>query len=447
MAKDMPADPMMVRCYRYLMTSLSLILPYYLARRAKKGKETNRSLNERRGLYQTPLPKADQRIWLHAVSVGEASAALSLADALQKADPDQKMCFIFTTGTVTAARMIQEKAGDLVYQHLYAPFDAPAIVTRFFDHCQPDFGVIFESDFWPMMMITAHQRHIPLYLASAQMSDTSVAQWQKYPSLANAIFAPVKTGFMTDEKQAQIFAKMGLLQTQITGTLKQPSYVARQTPFAKELRQIAGDKWLILAASTHPSEEQQILAVSAYLHAKDIDHLLVIAPRHPDRADEVARLCGTIAGGAKRRSHGALPEASDSLYLCDSLGEMPSLYQAADIVWLGASFSGRGGHNPLEAASYGKPILCGPSQFKNQYEFDQLHEKGVCITTSQTAHTAQIICDVMQDDDRRAVIAKAGKSYATKARKRAGIVAKQISSDQSLPDQNLPDQNLKGQRS
>lgn len=435
MAKDMPAEPMLLRCYRYLMTSLSLILPYYLARRAKQGKETYRSQKERRGLYQTPPPKADRTIWLHAVSVGEASAALSLADALQKADPDHEMCFIFTTGTVTAARMIQEKTGDLLYHHLYAPFDAPAMVTRFFDHCQPDIGVIFESDFWPMMMITAHHRQIPLYLASAQMSDASVAQWQKYPSLANAIFAPVKAGFMTDAKQAQIFAKMGLLQTQITGTLKLPSYVARQTSFAKELRQIAGEKWLILAASTHPSEEQQILAVSAYLHAKGIDHLLVIAPRHLDRADEVARLCDAIAGGAKRRSQGALPAVDDSVYLCDSMGEMPSLYQAADIVWLGASFSGRGGHNPLEAASYGKPILCGPSQFKNQYEFDQLHEQGVCITTSQTAHTAQMICDVMQDDDRRAVIAKAGKAYASKARKRAGIVAKQILQDQMLEEQ------------
>lgn len=419
--------PLSLQLYRGLMTALLPVLPYYLGRRAKAGKEDSSRLDERFGKgYDAPVKlgkKTGAVIWLHGVSVGEVSAALALARALLTLDEDAH--FIITTGTSTAAAMTQKAGADLPLTHCYAPFDAPASVARFLAHYQPDFGVIFESDFWPTIMTSTHEAGIPLYLASAQMSDDSAKRWQKFPQLAHALFGPVAACFAHDEVQSAHFASLGIANTQTTGSLKLPNPAVKKTTFAKELIKAGDGRLILLGASTHAGEEAQILAISEHLRAQNIDHLLIIAPRHPDRGDTVA----SLMVDAKRRSHGAMPSPDDRLYLCDSLGDMASLYQAADIVWLGATFSGKGGHNPLEAASYGKPVICGPSQFKNQFEFDQLFERDVCHQISDASQSAHFIAALYADDERRKAIAKAGKAYAKKAAKRPLIVAKHILND------------------
>lgn len=415
--------PLSLQLYRTLMTALLPVLPMYLARRAKAGKEDSTRVDERFGKGYAPLPDASIRIWLHGVSVGEVSAALALARAMHTIDKDAH--FIITTGTNTAAALTQKAGTDLPVTHCYAPFDAPACVAQFLAHHQPDIGVIFESDFWPTLMTSTHEAGIPLYLASAQMSDDSAKRWQKFPQLARALFAPIAKCFAHDEAQCANFASLGMADTQSVGSLKLPRPVVAKTAFAKALIKAGKERLILLGASTHPGEEDQILTISEHLRAQNIDHLLIIAPRHPERGDSVA----TLMPEAKRRSHGALPSADDTRYLCDSLGDMAGLYQAADIVWLGATFSGKGGHNPLEAASYGKPIICGPSQFSNQFEFDQLTGLDVCHQISDARQSAQFIAEIYGDEARRKHIAKAGKSYAKSTAKRPLIVANHILND------------------
>lgn len=424
--------PLSLHLYRALMTGLLPILPYYLARRAKAGKEDSARLDERYGRGYGALGKANTKtgtnIWLHGVSVGEVSAALALARAILTLN--DKAHFIITTGTKTAAAMVKKSTADLPLTHCYAPFDAPSCVARFLAHHHPDFGVIFESDFWPTLMTSTHEASIPLYLASAQMSDDSAKRWQKFPQLAHALFAPISGCFAHDEAQSANFASLGITKTQTIGSLKLPDPAIKKTAFAKELIKAGNGRLILLGASTQPNEEAQILTISEHLKVRHIDHLLIIAPRHPDRGDSVA----AMMPHAKRRSQGALPSPDDTHYLCDSLGDMASLYQAADIVWLGATFSGKGGHNPLEAASYGKPIICGPSQFKNQFEFDQLAERDVCHQISDARQSAQFIDEIYNDDARRKRIAKAAKSYAKSAAKRPLIVARHILNDIELND-------------
>ena len=420
--------PLSLTLYRAMMTGLLPLLPRYLARRAKAGKEDSTRLEERFGrgyapLADAPLAASGIKIWLHGVSVGEVSAALALARAF--CEIHQGAHFIITTGTKTAAAMTQKAGADLPLTHCYAPFDAPSCVARFLAHHKPDFGVIFESDFWPTLMSSTHEAGIPLYLASAQMSDDSAKRWQRVPQLAHALFAPIAACFAHDDAQSANFAALGVTKTQTIGSLKLPAPSVKKTAFAKQLIDAANGRLILLGASTHPGEEAQILTISQHLSAQTIDHLLIIAPRHPDRGDNLA----AIMPHAKRRSHGALPSGDDTLYLCDSLGDMASLYQAADIVWLGATFSGKGGHNPLEAASYGKAIICGPSQFKNQFEFDQLTALDVCHQICDASQSARFIADIYHDEGRRKAIAKAGKAYAKKAAKRPLMVATHLIKD------------------
>ena len=412
--------PLSLISYQMLMNCMRPLLPFYLKQRAARGKEDPARLQERYGLGYAPLAHDGPAIWLHGVSVGEIRAALALADALYRHFPDAQ--FIITTGTVTAAEMVAQQADHLPVTHYYAPFDAPAFVTRFFASAPFIFGVIFESDFWPALIDGAHQAGIPLYLASAQMSESSAANWQKLPALAKAIFAPITAAFVHDDVQKKRFQSLGTTDVHITGSLKLVSALRKATPFAKALKEAAKGRFILLGASTHKGEEAQLLALSQHLNALGQDHLLIIAPRHPNRGDEIAALLGQT----KRRSLDEMPARNDSYYLCDGLGDMPSLYQAADIVWLGATFSGKGGHNPIEAASYGKSVICGPSHYKNQLEFDNLLAADVCHEIGNPAMAASFIMTLRADKARMAAIAKAGKAYAQKAAKRPAEVAKLI---------------------
>ena len=254
------------------------------------------------------------------------------------------------------------------------------------------------------------------------MSESSFQKWASRPALAAAIFGKMSHCFCHDDTQAGYFQKLGLSDVTVTGSLKLPSITTRKTALANQLVKAANGRAVILGASTHQGEERQLLDISAHLQARGFDHFLIMAPRHPIRGDEVASLLPQ----AKRFSKGEMPSIKESAYILDSLGQMASLYQAADIVWLGATFSGKGGHNPLEAAGYGKPVISGLSQFKNQYEFDQLTELGLVTQIVDTNQTAQFIMGLYQDKEMREAIAKKGRSYAKKAQKRSDTVAKTI---------------------
>lgn len=411
--------PVTVHFYRFFMTALTVFLPLYLRRRVAAGKEDETRITERFAIIPQ-IPKADKRFWLHAVSVGECRAALRLSQALtQQFETCQ---IIISCGTVTAAELIAQQKDELPVTQIYAPFDAPKYCRQFFDNLQPDCGIILESDFWPNIIMTAHEKGIPLFLASAQMSENAFQNWRKRPQFAKAVFGNIAHIFATDETQKQQFDLLGAPSSSISGTLKLPQKQASDNKLIKAIKSAAGTDFILLAASTHETEEALALSISRRLTASGLAHFLIIAPRHPDRADSVAALCPD----AKRRSYGDVPDAGDTLYLADRLGDMTSLYEACDIVLLGATFIGKGGHNPLEAAAAGKPIICGPSQFKNQLEFHQMHEKGVCFTLSDEGQIVKKITSLMANEAQRKTISRTAKKHVIEADKRADKVAARL---------------------
>ena len=414
--------PFTMRLYRLVMTGLLPVLPFYLKKRAAAGKEDHARLSERQGYGYQTLRASERRIWLHAVSVGECNAALSLAKALYVSFP--KADFIITTGTVTAAQIIEDKKEDLPLTHIYAPFDAPASVRRFLDHIEADMAIFLESDFWPCLLEETRKKGIDIYFASAQMSQNAMANWQKYKSLSHYIFGAVRFCFTVDERQEKQFTLLGTPHCEAMGSLKLPAQMTIDDAFTKQLKKAAYQRLILLAASTHEGEEMRALSLSRALDAAGVNHMLIIAPRHPARGDEVAALLGDV----KRRSKAEAPEKGDKIYLADSLGDMASLYKACDIVFLGATFCGKGGHNPLEPASMGKPIICGPSQFKNQFEFDALLAKDICFQISDERQMVSLIMRLKDDKNEMSRIAKEGKAYVRQTQKRSAQVASKIAS-------------------
>ena len=387
-------QPSPLASYNRLWSFVKPFAILHLHSRAWRGREDKKRLKERYGHYVQERPKG-QLFWLHAVSVGESIAALTLATCLRERQPDSSI--LITTNTHTAARRIAEQ-GDSTILHGYQPLDHPQWVARFLDHWLPDYAVMLESDFWPNLICATAARGIPLVFASAQLSDNAYQAWQKRAHLAHTIFSAPQDIFAVDARQADKFKNLAggkgkKPRIHIGGSLKfNPASLIPNTAMVGMLADAAAPRPILLAASTHKGEEELILAASRQAHNKGLAHFLIIAPRHPERGQDIAAKIETITKSQpKLRSKADIPRKSDPIFICDSLGEMASLYKAADIIILGGSFVDKGGHNPLEIALFETPILAGPSRFKNKEAFESLSKAGLIELASNENTLAALL--------------------------------------------------------
>ena len=368
-------QPSPLASYNRLWSVLQPVAKLNLHLRSWRGREDKSRLSERYGKSNTPRPKG-QLFWLHAVSVGESVAALTLAASLREIRPDLNI--IITTNTLTAAERIAAQKDPALY-HAYQPLDHPQWVAAFLRHWQPDYAVMLESDFWPNLISCTAAQNIPICFASSQLSDKAFQAWQKRPELARAIFTAARDIFAVDSQQAEKFSQLaGSGQARPTihigGSLKlNPASLTIDDTLVDMFKKAANKRPVVVAASTHKGEESLIAEASRAAREKGFPHFLIIAPRHRERGSDIA----TSLNGAGQRSKAISPHPADDIYICDSLGEMGSLYTAADIIILGGTFADLGGHNPLEIALFETPVLAGPSRFKNTRAFDQLTQAGL----------------------------------------------------------------------
>jgi 3-deoxy-D-manno-octulosonic-acid transferase len=403
------------------------ILPILLRKRAAAGKEVASRISERFG-KQGSSPSRPGAIWLHAVSVGESIAAIALVKSLAELIHDAH--FIITTNTVTAAALVEKEATrrpEIDLAHRFVPLDHPDFVDRFLQNYQPVMAIFIESDYWPNLILRSGAAGIMVVFASAQMSRAAFARWAAKPTAARQIFSVPQMVFAVSDEQASHFRQLGTPADRISvlGSLKTGTVMQPDPTLCQSLTSIIGGRKLFLAASTHAGEDGIMIAAAKRLGD---DWLTIIAPRHPDRGDSIA----AAAGGAPQRSQKATPAASDPIYIMDILGEMGSLFSLADVVFLGASLVPKGGHNPLEPASFGLPIITGPHIFKNATEFASLRDVGVvfdlCGSNDKetSIELADLIIELGNDTKRRVEISRAAKSYAATADERSSIVANQI---------------------
>lgn len=343
--------------------SASLAAPglrLWLRRRLARGKERPGRLAERRGIDPTPRPPG-RLMWLHAASVGETMSVLPLLAALGRKDPE--LNFLVTTGTATAAVLLQERLPRLDLglraRHRFVPLDVPHWVGRFLEHWRPDAGAFVESELWPNLIAAATARKIPLALLNARLSARSCARWRWLaPGLARRMLASFRMIAARSEPDAKRLAQLGAARVETPGDLKLAAapLPADQAELGR-LRALLGDRPRWLAASTHPGEE----LIAAATHKRLADEfpglLTIIAPRHPERGAEIAAEIADLP--VRRRALGEDPPQG-GIWIADTLGELGLLYRLASVAFIGKSLTRHGGQNVLEAARLGAAIATGP---------------------------------------------------------------------------------------
>jgi 3-deoxy-D-manno-octulosonic-acid transferase len=346
--------PLSLRLYGVATAALEPLVPSVLANRARRGKEDPQRLTERLGRSAVPRPSGTL-VWLHGASIGESLSLLPLIAALKSRRPD--LAILVTSGTVTSAELLKQRLpSDVIHQ--FAPVDAPGVVKRFLDHWRPDLAVFVESELWPNLLVAARKRDIPTALISARLSEASFSGWSRSPAAARALLSGFQLVMAQDGSTAGRLSSLGApdhgrLNLKLAGDPPPVDEAALAS-----LRQVAAGRPVLLAASTHPGEEYVVLEAFASLADRPDRPLLVIVPRHPARGIEIAApAMGRQSGGDR---FGATP-----IYVADTLGEMGIWLSLAVSVFIGGSLvADVGGHNPIEAAKLGTPVVSG-RRFEN----------------------------------------------------------------------------------
>ncbi|MBL6454920.1 3-deoxy-D-manno-octulosonic acid transferase [Belnapia sp. T6] len=333
------------------------LLPAYLRRRLARGKELAGRLEERRGFGAARPP--GPLVWLHAASVGETLSLLPVVETLAP-----RVQILLTTGTVTSAALLERRLPPALrarVRHRFAPLDVPSWVKRFLDGWRPDVAAFVESELWPNMILAARARSLPLVLLNARLSPRSAQRWRLAPRLGRELMGAFALVLAQSEGDAARLAALGAPEVRVPGNLKEAVPPLPADPAAlAALRAAIGGRPVLLGASTHPGEEAILLEAHRLLAGAHPGLLTILAPRHPDRGAEVAALAESLGLAARRRGEGALPEAETAVYVADTLGEMGLFYRLARVALVGGSLVPHGGHNPLEPARLGCPILLGP---------------------------------------------------------------------------------------
>ncbi len=363
--------PMTLRLYRRLSAVAVPLAPALIKRRLKQGKEDPARVGERRGMSAGIRP-AGPLIWIHGASVGEVLAAAALIERLRALN----MRILLTSGTVTSAAIVAKRfPADIIHQ--YVPYDSPRYVARFLDHWQPSLALFIESDLWPNLILASAARRLPMVLINGRMSHRSFPRWRRVAGTISALLGRFDICLAQSDADADRFAALGSRNVITTGNLKldvpaPPADAAR----LERLMAVTRGRPIIVAASTHPGEEEILLGVHRTLAGYFPSLLTVIVPRHPDRGAAVARLITAAGLHVALRSREELPIATTDIYVADTMGELGLFYRLAPIVFMGGSLVPHGGQNPIEAIKLGASIVHGPHVFNFTDVYEALDRAG-----------------------------------------------------------------------
>ncbi|MCK8786425.1 3-deoxy-D-manno-octulosonic acid transferase [Roseomonas sp. NAR14] len=395
--------------WRVAASAARPLLPLYLRRRVRLGKEVAARLAERRGEGAERLP--GRLLWLHAASIGETLSILPLITALARRAPG--LGLLVTTGTVTAAELLAQRLPPALagrVRHRFVPLDVPAWTARFLDGWRPDAALFVESELWPNLIAEARRRGIPLGLVNARMSAGSARWWRRAPGFAASVVGGFRLVLAQSAADAARLASVGAPSPACWGNLK---FAADALPADESalaaLRDAFGGRPVLLGASTHPGEEEVLLAAHRRLAASLPDLLTVLVPRHPARGAVIAEACDLPLA---RRSLGALPAPGHAVYLADTLGELGLFYRLAGVALVGGALVPVGGHNPLEPARLGCPILLGPHTENCAEPAERLLAAGGAIRVDGPAALAEAALAVLTNPDRAGRMAEAAAAIA-----------------------------------
>jgi 3-deoxy-D-manno-octulosonic-acid transferase len=319
---------------------------------------------------------------------------------------------LFTTGTVTSARLVQlrlsEARLDRRVVHRFVPLDVPGWVARFLDHWRPDLAAFVESEIWPNMLAACRKRNIPAVLLNARMSVRSAARWCHVPAFAGELIGGFTWIAAQSEADARRLVSLGGTQVEALGNLK---FAAAELPVDEvelaRLRDLLGERPRWLAASTHPGDEEAAGEVHRRLVGAHPELLTAIVPRHPERGAAIA----AVLDGAPRRALGQDP--GEGIWIADTLGEVGLLYRLFPVVFMGKSFGGGGGQNPLEPARLGCAVATGPATANFADAVAALREAGGLAEVADPAALAIWVDGMLSDPAARAAMGEAARKVAS----------------------------------
>lgn len=384
---------------------LYLGIPVILLRllwRSRQAPAYRQRIAERFGLR---LPVGNrQTIWVHAVSVGETLAALPLIKKIQAEHPQRQL--LITTMTPTGSAQVRRSFGDSV-THAYAPYDLPFAVRRFLDAMRPALLLIIETELWPNMLHFSSRRDIPVLLINARLSQKSAQGYRRLGRLTRSMLQNLDLVCAQNRSDAERFVSIGLADSRIavTGSIKFDVYIDQALRVrAAELRgqwSPRAQREIWIAASTHHGEDALVIAAHRRLLRQFPELLLVLVPRHPERFDQVYALCDASGIATQRRSLVQQLQPATGILLADTMGELSLLFGACDIAFVGGSLVPTGGHNMIEPAAWGLPVLCGPHLFNFADVSRALEEQGGLIIVQDQEQLAEQLAVLLGDREKR----------------------------------------------
>ena len=362
---------MTLRVYRKLSYAMVPLSPALISRRLRLGKEDPARFGERRGLSADIRPTGPL-VWIHGASVGEVLAAAGLIERLRGLN----LRILLTSGTVTSAAIVAKRfPPDVIHQ--YVPYDSPRYVARFLDHWRPSLALFIESDLWPNLILSSAARRLPMVLINGRMSQRSFPRWQRVQGTISALLDKFDICLAQSQTDGDRFAALGSRNVVVTGNLKLdvPAPPADASRLERLMAMTRG-RPVVLAASTHPGEEEILTETHRTLAGYFPGLLTVIVPRHPDRGEAIARMIAAAGLNPTLRSREDLPTATTDIYVADTMGELGLFYRLAPIVFMGGSLVEHGGQNPIEAIKLGASIIHGPHIFNFTDVYEALDAAG-----------------------------------------------------------------------
>lgn len=413
-----PDRPLSLRAYRLVTGLFQPFARPLLEARARRGKEDLARLGERLGAPSRPRPPGPL-VWLHAVSVGESMSLLPLIQALAAERPD--LGLLATSGTRASAQLLAERlpAGAI---HQFAPVDTPAAVAGFLEHWRPEAGIFVESELWPNLILGARSRGVRLALVSARMTARSAKAWRGQAAAARAVLDCFDLILPQDMATAERLAALGGRVSERLNLKRLGDPLGCDRAELARLRDAIGARPVVVAISTHATEEALIAGATAPLVPRP---LTVLLPRHPERGEAIAR---ELAGYAvARRAAGAPISPGTEIYIADTLGEVGLFLRLSDIAIVGGGFAPDvGGHNPLEPARLGAGVITGPSVANHADIYAEMVEAGAALVAHDEAGLTAVLAGLMEDREARGQLAGAALAYAAAQQGRLAIALAQI---------------------
>jgi 3-deoxy-D-manno-octulosonic-acid transferase len=388
---------------RYIYTVLLyVLLPLLLLRLLLRSVRTpayRQRLGDRLGFVETRPDLSRPAIWIHAVSVGEVVAARPLIEALLEQQDGHQL--ILTTTTPAGSSLARDLFSNNLF-HAYLPWDTPDALSRFFKRIQPGLLLLVETELWPNLLAACAQNDCVALLVNARLSQRSSNRYRIVKPLVHEMFSNLAHIACQSMEDRDRFESLGMSPgaISVTGSLKAEAEVSEEMLRQAAVMRVtlsADERPVIVAGSTHEGEEEVILNAFARVREEVKDCLLVLAPRHTERCEDVFVLCKARGFGVLTCSSGEVPARENAVLLVDVMGELPLFYGSAALAILGGSFVPRGGHNVLEAAVWGVPSISGPSTYNFSSIYSQLaQEKGAFIVSGEN-ELVDSICELLNN--------------------------------------------------